>query len=449
MEKNNSFFSRFAKGDLFTKLSYLVMGAGCFLRGQVIKGLLFLAMEVGFICYMIRFGWAYVAKLPTLGTSTQTKEFDEALGFSVIKPGDNSMLILLYGVMSILLLIILLVFYVRNTRMAYENQLLAEQGKKPQCLKQDLKDLMDSKFHVTVLSVPVVLTFMFTVVPLIFMILMAFTNYDKTHQPPGNLFTWVGVKNFTEVLGQNPLWAKTFIQLLIWTLIWAVFATFLNYILGMLLALVINQKGLKGKKFWRTIFITTMAVPQFVTLMLISKFLADQGAFNNLLLNLGWIKTFIPFLSDAMIAKLTVIVVNIWVGIPYTMLITSGILMNIPEDLYEASRIDGASGAKQFIYITLPYMIQVTTPYLITQFVGNINNFNVIYLLTGGGPKILDLYQAGGTDLLVTWLYKLTTTEQNYALASTIGIFIFIICGSLSLITYNRSKAVREEDQLQ
>jgi arabinogalactan oligomer/maltooligosaccharide transport system permease protein len=120
--------------------------------------------------------------------------------------------------------------------------------------------------------------------------------------------------------------------------------------------------------------------------------------------------------------------------------------MNIPADLYEASRIDGANSFQQFIYITLPYMLHVTTPYMITQFVGNINNFNVIYLLTGGGPLSLDLYQAGSSDLLVTWLYKLTVNEQNYALASTIGILIFIICATLSLITYNKTSAVQEED---
>jgi arabinogalactan oligomer/maltooligosaccharide transport system permease protein len=223
-------------------------------------------------------------------------------------------------------------------------------------------------------------------------------------------------------------------------------ATFLNYIFGMLLAILINRKGVVLKKMWRTIFIITIAIPQFVSLLLMSKLLHDQGALNNLLLDLGWITSAIPFLTNATYAKIVVIVINLWVGIPYSMLITSGILMNIPADLYEASRIDGANSFQQFIYITLPYMLHVTTPYMITQFVGNINNFNVIYLLTGGGPLSLDLYQAGSSDLLVTWLYKLTVNEQNYALASTIGILIFIICATLSLITYNKTSAVQEED---
>jgi arabinogalactan oligomer/maltooligosaccharide transport system permease protein len=131
------------------------------------------------------------------------------------------------------------------------------------------------------------------------------------------------------------------------------------------------------------------------------------------------------------------------------MLITSGILMNIPADLYESARIDGAGVVKTFTHITLPYMIFVTTPYLITQFVGNINNFNVIYLLTGGGPLSLDYYQGGKTDLLVTWLYKLTVNNQDYNLASAIGIIIFLITASLSLLVYNLSGSSRKEESFQ
>jgi arabinogalactan oligomer/maltooligosaccharide transport system permease protein len=200
---------------------------------------------------------------------------------------------------------------------------------------------------------------------------------------------------------------------------------------------------------WRTIFVITIAVPQFVSLMLMSQILHDLGPLNTLLKNWGVISDNISFLGNARNARIAVILVNIWVGIPYTMLITSGILMNIPADLYESAAIDGASPARMFWSITLPYMLFVTTPYLITSFVGNINNFNVIYLLTKGGPLVTDYYQAGKTDLLVTWLYKLTVDKQNYSLASTIGIFVFFICASLSLVVYNLSGSSRKEDQFQ
>ena len=128
--------------------------------------------------------------------------------------------------------------------------------------------------------------------------------------------------------------------------------------------------------------------------------------------------------------------------------------MNIPADYYEAAKIDGAGAVRMFFHITLPYMLQITAPYLITQFVGNINNFNVIWLLTGGGP--VDNVNYGGgthaqsTDLLVTWLYRLTTDQNpKYNVASVIGIVIFVISAALSLITYNRTAAVKSEEAFQ
>ena len=144
--------------------------------------------------------------------------------------------------------------------------------------------------------------------------------------------------------------------------------------------------------------------------------------------------------------------VNIWVGIPYTILSTTGILLNIPEDLYESARVDGASTVKQFTKITMPYILFVTGPYLITQFVGNFNNFNVIYFLTGGEPKIAgSSLPVGKTDLMITFLYKMITSDTNpqFGIASTVGIFIFMICAFVSIVMYNKTGAIKEEDQFQ
>ena len=244
---------------------------------------------------------------------------------------------------------------------------------------------------------------------------------------------------------------KTFIELTEWTILWAILATFSNYILGMIVALMINKKGIKLKALWRTLFVITIAVPQFVSLLLMNQMLQTNGAINVLLSDIS--KMFgggpveIQFLnSTTLMARATVVIVNCWVGIPYTILSMSGILMNIPEDLYESARIDGASPVKTFTAITLPYMIFVTTPQLITQFVGNINNFNVIYLLTGGGPTTQDYYQAGRTDILVTWLFTLSMTSQDYGLAAAIGILVFIVCATISLIVYNNSKSMKDEE---
>ena len=154
-------------------------------------------------------------------------------------------------------------------------------------------------------------------------------------------------------------------------------------------------------------------------------------------------------MTNTAVARVTVIIANMWVGIPFTMLMTTGILMNIPAELYESAKMDGAGPFMTFVKITLPYMLFVTTPYLITNFVANINNFNVIYLLTRGNPLSLDYFQAGKTDLLVTWLYKLTVNERNYNIASAIGIFVFIVTAAFSLIVFNMSTASRKEDQFQ
>lgn len=439
----------FKNGDYKTRFSYIIMGFGCFTRKQVVKGLMFLGMQVGFFGFMIYRGIYYLSMLSTLGVNAQGEVWDEVNQIYRKVMGDNSLLLLLFGICTIMLIIGLIVMWYINIKQAYNIQKLEEAGKPIPSFKEDFKNLFDKNFHATVLSLPLILTFIFTVLPLIFMIAIAFTNYDKIHQPPGNLFTWVGFDNFKNMFGGNPLYFKTFKELFVWTIIWAFFATFLNYIFGMLLAIIINRKGIKFKGMWRTLFVITIAVPQFVSLLLMSKLLHDQGAINVLLQQLGWIDKFIPFLSNGDLAKIMVIVVNLWVGVPYSMLITSGILMNIPADLYESAKIDGAGPWKMFTKITLPYMLFVTTPYLITQFIGNINNFNVIYLLTAGDPKTLAYFQAGQTDLLVTWLYKLSTNEQNFALASTIGIVIFVISAVMSLIVYNKSGSTNREEDFQ
>lgn len=444
-EKVSTFVNGFIQGDWITRLSYIIMGVGSLLRKQWVRGITYLGLQIMLLYYLVTYGFSQIAGLRYLGTQTQGQVFDESRGIYVYTSGDNSMLFLLFGVVAIFIIIAFIGIYFISVFNAIENQKIIEQGKKLPSFKQDLNALMNERFHITTLTIPTILTFVFTILPLVFMILIAFTNFDANHQPPGNLFTWVGLDNFRKVLSGQGNISHTFFQILQWTFIWAFFATFLNYVLGMLLAMLINSKAIKLKKMWRTIFIVTIAVPQFVSLLLMRNLLADQGSLNFVMQNIGLIDSPIRFLSDPTIAKITVIVINCWVGIPYSMLITSGILMNIPQDMYESADIDGATPWIKFRKITLPYMLSVTAPYLITQFVGNINNFNVIFLLSGGGPLTLEYHQAGKTDLLVTWLYKLTVNQKDYSLASVIGIIIFVITATLSLVVFrNVMKRERE-----
>ena len=442
----------FVKGDWATKLSYLIFGVGDLHKGKYYKGILFFLTEVLYILYITLFGWQYISKFGTLGTVQTSMQKVNGIPKQVF--GDNSMLILLYSVLTIVITVVVFAIYIANIKDAYKHQVMRENGEKPTSLRHDVKEFMDGKYHITLLSFPVLMIAVFNILPLIFMILIAFTNYDKQHMPPGTLFTWVGMDNFGSLfnLVEGAKKGKTFIELTGWTLLWAVLATFTNYILGMIVALMINKKGIKFKGLWRTLFVIAIAVPQFVSLLLMNQMLQVNGAINVLLTDIshlfGGTETIeIQFLnSTTFMARATVVIVNIWVGIPYTILSMSGILMNIPEDLYESARIDGATPVKTFTAITLPYMIFVTTPQLITTFVGNINNFNVIYLLTGGGPTTQDYYQAGRTDILVTWLFKLSMDTQDYGLAAAIGILVFIVCATISLIVYNNSKSMKDEE---
>ena len=190
------------------------------------------------------------------------------------------------------------------------------------------------------------------------------------------------------------------------------------------------------------------AVPQFVSLLLMRSMLRESGLINVMLQNAGIINSPLPFLSDPTWARVTVIVVNLWIGIPFTMMQVTGILQNIPNDLYEAAKVDGANSATIFFKITLPYMLFVTTPYLITTFTGNINNFNVIFLLTKGEPVPVG-YTAGKTDLLVTWLYKLTVDQQYFNVGAVVGILTFVILAIVSLVTYRNSGSYKNEEGFQ
>ncbi|HHW22203.1 MAG TPA: sugar ABC transporter permease [Clostridiaceae bacterium] len=429
-------------------MSFIVMGASNIARGQIVKGISYLVLELSFIFYLIWRGIDDLAGLATLGTKEQEMVYNEAKGIYEVVKGDNSMIMLLLGITAIFVVAFFAIVWKANLKSAIAAQEYKASGKKVPGIIDDIRSLFDSNLHKLLLSIPIIGLIITTVLPLFYMILMAFTNYNMTHQPPGKLFTWVGLENFRIMLMSADKLGYTFWRIFEWTLIWAVMATFSNYFLGMFLAILINSKGIKGKGFWRTIFVISVAVPSFVTLLVIRIMMNDHGALNILLMELGFTSKSIPFFTNPDIARITVILVNLWIGIPHTMLITTGILVNIPSELYESARIDGAGPVKSFLHITMPYMIFITTPYLITNFIFNINNFNAIYFLTGGGPSTLEYFKgAGKTDLLVTWLYRLTVESWDYCYAATIGIVIFLISAAGSLIVYRKSASYRKEEE--
>ena len=458
----------FTRGNWAVKLSFLIFGFGNLYYGQFMRGLFFLAFEIIFIAYMLvpSGGIYWMGKCnwfqygATVGTEQGHFEYDPIFDVDTWVAGDDSVKVLLYGLLTVIFICCFVATWRMQVKQCRICMDITAKGKKVKSGKDDLKSLLDDQFHKTLLALPLGGILAFTVLPIIYMVLIAFTSYDAAHDGYANLFSWMGWDHFNELLnfGKGGM-GLAFGEILSWTLMWAFFATFTNYFLGMFVAIMINKKGIKIKKFWRTVLVMTIAIPQFVSLLYVAKLFDATGIIGKLLLNWGLIPDSmiaannLSLWSDPTSARILVIILNIWVGIPYIMLMATGILMNIPQDLYESARIDGASSVQQYTKITLPYMMFVMGPYLLTSFVGNLNNFNVIYLLTGGNPLNTAIGTAGGvsvgsTDLLITWLYKMTlnSAESKYYMASVIGILVFLVVAVLSLIVYNVIPSTKNEE---
>ena len=202
------------EGDTITKLSCLVFGLGNLIHKQVLRGLIFLGIEAAYIAYMISFGVSALGKFVTLGTTLQEEVWNEALGVFDYTHGDNSMLCMLYGVITIVLTVIIIAVAYMSMKSAYCTQKRMERGMPIPTFQDDLRSLLEENIHGLLMAFPSFGILVFTVIPLIFMILIAFTNYDRDHQPPGNLFDWVGLSNFAQLFTggsklapSGPCWA--------------------------------------------------------------------------------------------------------------------------------------------------------------------------------------------------------------------------------------------------
>ena len=334
--------------DVLSWVSIIIFGFGNFVRKQYVKGLVFILCEAGVLAFLATTGAEYLPKFGTLGTKKQGRV--KINGFWHYVAGDNSVEILLYGVMSIAAIVVLIYLATLSLRSAYKAQAFVARGEKPITFVKDVESLLDRHAHVGFMTLPTAGIVLFTVLPLVFMISMAFTNYDRDHTL---LFHWVGLNNFFKILGNTTgtINAGIFFDVLIWTLVWAFFATFLNFFFGMFMAMIINRRTTRLKSLWRICFSLTIAVPQFVSLLVMHSMLQRDGAINRLLISSGWIHSPLPFFQDATWARVTVILINLWVGIPYTIMQITGILQNVPAELYEAAELDGASWWQRFMNV--------------------------------------------------------------------------------------------------
>ena len=415
--------------------SALCMGAGQLMYKQWVKGILFLLMQIGFVAFFALYGGKALAGFFTLGTVQSNPWY----GIE----GDNSVTMLIMGIFAFIILFLYLAIYWINLRDVRKTQIRVEGGAEPLTLREEARTLLDSNFHMTALALPIVGVCVFSVLPIIFMILIAFTNYGGNIVPP-ELVDWVGLENFGNVVTLSQF-APTFFKILLWNFIWAIASTVLNYFAGLGLALLYNKKCVKGKAFWRLFPILAYAVPGFITMLAFKFMFSYGGPINQLIVDAGGSAIGFLDIDAKWSSRIIGLLVNCWLNIPSSMLLATGILSNMDTGLYDAASIDGASSFKQFTNITLPFVGFATTPVLISQFVANFNNFGIFYFLRGG--LYMDGYfLASDTDLLINWLFNLSIDNNYYSIGATISIIIFIITSIISLIVYMSSASYKQED---
>ena len=437
--KSDALRDFFAQADRHVYMSMALMGLGQIVYGQYGKGAVYLLLEVLFIVFMAFFGGEWLVGLFTLGTTPA----DPWSGIV----GDNSVVFMLLGVITVFVIIAFIGLYVMNVRGVHKTHLEVQKGQTPTKFIEDIKRFAGPSFPAVALLLPVAGVLVFSVLPIVMMILVAFTNYGGDVIPPTYLVDYVGFQNFITIFSATNI-GDTFFKILGWNLLWAFMSTFLNYFLGLGMALLFAKKCVVGKAFWRAFPILAYAIPGFITLLAFKFMFSTAGPINYYLTEGHMVDAnTIDFLGlDATwSSRLIGLMVNAWLTVPTTMLLATGILSNVQKELYEAADIDGASKTRQFLDITLPYVIFATTPTLISQFIGNFNNFGVFYFLRGNISSE-GYFSASDTDLLINWLYNLSISKDYYSIGAAISLLIFIITSVISLLVYVRSASYKKED---
>jgi len=389
---------------------------------------------------------------------------------------DNSIVLMGNGLIAMAVLVVFITLWILGVIDAYKTNIKFQQTGIRESSKEFWLRIWDS-LYVYVVSAPAfVMILFFTVIPIFFTFLLAFTNYTYKIKLGAKLIEWVGFNTFG-FLAMDPGWLSIFGQIFLWTVLWAVMSSFTVYGLGFFNAMIVESPLVNHKRVWRTIMILPWAIPSLVSLMmfrnafdkdgLVNQFLFATGLMepvSNFLFNIGLagkadqpIFWFQP-IYNGRLARFVVILVNLWLGAPYHMMMIIGTLATIPRELYEAAAIDGASGWQRFKFITWPMVLAATMPALIMTFSFNFNNFGAVYFLTGGGPswdpakipdsmRIVGSAMPGQTDILISWIYKLSFTKdfEQYNVAAVYSILIFFIVGGFSVYNLVKSKSFQEE----
>ena len=407
----------------------LVPGLGQIYNKQVVKGAVFFVLMACFFSVFHEFLRVGFWGLFTLGTEL---------------PRDNSVFLLAKGVICLIVAAFGLGVYYWNIRDVYLCGDKRDQGIELVGVKKQYQLLLSEGFPYLMITPGFILLVFVVVFPIIFGFSIAFTNYDLYHTPPAKLVDWVGLKNFFNIFRLD-LWRSTFFDVLQWTVIWTLIATTLQCSVGVLLAILVNQKDLRFKPLIRTILILPWAVPGFVTILVFAGMFNETfGVINNgILASLGIDPK--QWMTDPFWTKTALILMQTWLGFPFVFAMTTGVLQAIPDDLYEAATIDGASTWHKLTTITLPLVLYSIAPIIITQYTFNFNNFNIIYLFNNGGPAVIGS-NAGGTDILVSWIYKLTMSSSQYAIAASITILLSIFVVGIALWQFRATNSFKQDD---
>jgi len=452
--------------------SAIVWGSGQFLNGQKLKGLIFFGLQIALVSLEIftAAAWRNAARY----TAAAAERFD--LGYFLYYLGaqldtfrnygffirgiwglvtlgteprargaevfDHSIMLMLGGILAVLTLLIFGLIWAWNIRDAYRTRVKIEGGGRISSV-QYFRELWKNSFEYIMITPGLILVLFISIVPIVFSMMVAFTNFNANFLPPRELVRWVGFDTFAEIIGIR-IWGQTFLHVFTWTVIWAFLATATAYSFGFFQALVLRAKVVKFRSFWRGIFILPWAVPGLVSILVFRVMLHRDGVINQMLMSAGFIQEAIPFFTDPFWARISLVVVNVWLGFPFFMALISSIMTTIPQEQYEAAQIDGAGVFHQFRSITLPFILTATAPQILMSVTFNFNNFNMIYFLTGGGPPNPNLVMAGSTDIIISWIFRLTLDQRMYNFAAALSIFIFIILASISAWNLLRTRAFKE-----
>lgn len=428
----------YKEADYHVYASTCVMGLGQLLYGQITKGLLYLAILGAFVWYFITKGFHDLIGFFTLGTNTA----DAWMGIE----GDNSMTMLILGVFAWILLVIFVCVWVSNIKDSMFTLREVRKGKKPRNFQRSIQGMLDEKFYMTSLAVPVFGVCVFSILPIVFMTLIAFTNMGGDIEYPV-LADW-SLSSWGKLFSMGKI-GSTFTKILGWNVLWAITTTLINYFGGLGLALLLNKKIVKGSKFWRAFPMLAYAVPGFITMIGFKYMFSQVGPINQMITAAGGFA--IPFFTNTAAAKWWArgigLLVNAWISIPSSMLLATSILSNQSTEQLEAAAIDGASKFQQFRKITLPFVVFSTTTVLISSFIGNFNNFGIFFFMRGGMiSEYADYFLASDTDLLINWLYNLSVSNNYYSIGAAISLVIFAFTSIISLAIYINSSAYKQED---